>query len=210
MRQAIGNRMAFLATFLVLIGVVVLGSTVAAQVTEHVQWDPTQPVAWHLFIGSPPADAHLQAEAAAIHMTLSWSVSYTIDYDRTRKQWYGYVDQSSIKATNTMEPSLSWVVPKGEASSVLAHEQRHFDLNEAYRRKLVCLLAQPRSTGTTADSARSALSEKINAAASQLLDKLSDMQATYDKETVHGTNHQMQASWGADIDAWLANPMQAP
>ncbi len=210
MRQAIRQRVALLVAFLVFVGIAICGVLVTAQVTEHVPWDPMRPVAWHMFLGPLPLDAHLQVEAAAIHMTLNWSVSYTIDYDRMRKEWYGYVDKSSIKVTNTMEPLLSWVVPQGEAASVLIHEQRHFDLNEVYRRKFACLLAQPRVIGTTADNARAALREKINSTASQILDKLSEMQATYDRETAHGTDSAMQASWGANIDAWLVDPMQAP
>jgi len=152
----------------------------------------------------------MQAEAAAIHMTLNWSVSYVIDYDRQRGAWYGYVDKSMINVTNTMEPLLSWAASHGTTADVLNHEQRHFDLNEVYARKLKILLSRPRVTGATTDEVRTSLRKTINDTASAVLDMASQMQSLYDVETAHGTKPDMQASWAAKIDAWLANPMQAP
>jgi len=198
-------------TVVVLMLVWLAPSAVAiAQVPEHVPWSVDQPISWQLFLAPYPQDGCMQAEAAAIHMTLNWSVSYVIDYDRQRGAWYGYVDKSMINVTNTMEPLLSWAATQGKSADVLDHEQRHFDLNEVYARKLEILLARPRVTGATTDAVRTALRKEINATASAVLDTASQMQSRYDEETAHGTDAAVQANWAAKIDAWLANPMQAP
>ncbi len=209
MRTAFVKQAAFVLVIFMAIGLV---ATVAgiAQVPEHVPWSADQPISWQFFLAPYPQDGCLQAEAAAIHMTLNWSVSYVIDYDTQNGNWYGYVDSSMTKVTNTMEPSLSWAASQGKTADVLNHEQRHFDLNEVYARKLGILLERPRVTGATTDEVRSALRKQINAVASAVLDKASQMQSLYDNDTAHGTNAAVQASWAAKIDAWLMNPMQAP
>jgi len=181
-----------------------------AQAPEHVPWAADQPVTWQLFLAPYPQDGSLQAEAAAIHMTINWSVSYVLDYDRAHNNWYGYVDPSMISVTNTMEPLLSWAAADGKTPDVLNHEQRHFDLNEVYARKLEVLLARPRVTGATTDEARSSLRKAINDIAAAVLDMASRMQSQYDDETAHGTRPDVQANWAARIDAWLADPLQAP
>ena len=208
-------RIAFLGrAVLVLVILMTTGLGVAigavSQVPEHVPWAADQPVTWQLFLSPYPQDGCIQAEAAAIHMTLNWSVSYVIDYDRLKRTWYGYVDKPLITVTNTMEPFLSWASSQGKTQDVLNHEQRHFDLYEIYARKLRILLTRPRVTGATTDEVRISLRKTINDTASAVLDMASQMQSLYDDETAHGTNAAMQANWAAKIDAWLASPMQAP
>jgi len=209
MRIAFIKRVVFLFVMLVAVGLIEPIS-VTAQVPEHVPWSDSQPISWQLFLAPYPQDGCMQAEAAAIHMTLNWSVSYVIDYERSGGTWYGYVDRSMIEVTNTMEPLLSWAASHGTTADVLSHEQRHFDLNEVYARKLSSLLALPRATGTTTDEVRTTLKKRINDTASAVLETVSQMQSLYDDETVHGTNATIQASWATRIDGWLADPMQAP
>jgi hypothetical protein len=209
MQTALGKRTALMLIVVMIAGsVMTIGAT--AQVPEHVSWGAGQPISWGLFLAPYPQDGCLQAEAAAIHMTINWSVSYVIDYDRNRGAWYGYVDESMINVTNTMEPSLSWAASQGRSANVLDHEQRHFDLNEVYARKLLSLLALPHALGTGKDEVRTALRKEINVAAAAVLDMASQMQSLYDDETAHGMNADVQANWAAKIDAWLAIPLQAP
>jgi len=209
MRNLLNGRVVLLLLFLV--ATVLTATTgVIAQVPEHVPWSADQPITWQLFLSPYPQDGCLQAEAAAIHMTIKWSVSYVIDYDRLKGTWYGYVDKPLIKVTNTMEPLLSWAATQGKSADVLNHEQRHFDLNEVYARKLAARLAAPHVTGATTDEVRTALKKEINTTASAVLDMASQMQSRYDDETAHGMNAAGQASWAAKIDTWLANRTQAP
>jgi len=205
MRTALSKRAALIIVILLF---VVAGNRATAQVPEHVPWDADHPITWSLFIAPYPQDGCLQAEAAAIHMTINWSVSYVLDYDRAHGNWYGYID--AISVINTMEPRLSWAAAQGKSADVLSHEQRHFDLNEVYACKLKVLLTRPRVTGETKDAVRIALRKEINATAALVLDTASQLQSRYDDETAHGTNAAVQASWAVKIDTWLANPLQAP
>ena len=209
MRTALHERAVLLVV--VLMSVWLVPSAAAfAQAPEHVPWCASQPISWSLFLAPYPEDGALQAEAAAIHMTINWAVSYVLDYDRAHNNWYGYVDPSMISVTNTMEPFLSWAAADGKTPDVLNHEQRHFDLNEVYARKLEALLARPRVTGATTDEVRKSLRKAINDTAAAVLDMAARMQSQYDDETAHGTRPDVQASWAAKIDTWLVNPLQAP
>jgi len=209
-KQVALNRRVVLLLVILMATVLAMTTGVIAQVPEHVPWSADQPITWQLFLSPYPQDGCLQAEAAAIHMTLNWSVSYVIDYDTLKGTWYGYVDKPLITVTNTMEPLLSWAATQGKSADVLNHEQRHFDLNEVYARKLAARLAVPHVTGATIDAVRTALKKEINTTASAVLDMASQMQSLYDEETAHSTNGNMQASWAAKIAAWLASPTQAP
>ena len=209
MRNMFNGRMV-LVVMLFVATVLTMTTGVIAQVPEHVPWSADQPITWQLFLSPYPQDGCLQAEAAAIHMTLNWSVSYVIDYDTLKGTWYGYVDKPLITVTNTMEPLLSWAATQGKSADVLNHEQRHFDLNEVYARKLTAHLDAPHVTGATTDAVRTALKKEINATAAAVLDMASNMQSLYDEETAHGTNAVVQASWAAKIDDWLTSPLQAP
>ena len=209
MRTALHERAVLLVVVLMSVWLVPSAATFA-QAPEHMPWCASQPISWSLFLAPYPQDGSLQAEAAAIHMTINWSVSYVLDYDRAHNNWYGYVDPSMISVTNTMEPLLSWAAADGKTADVLNHEQRHFDLNEVYARKLEILLARPRVTGATTDEVRSSLRKAINDTAAAVLDMAARMQSRYDDETAHGMRPDEQANWAAKIDAWLANPTQAP
>jgi len=90
-----------------------------------VPWCETTPISWELFQGPAPADALHRNEAAAIHMTIRWHARYSAA--SRGRTWIGCVE--SVSVTNTMEPSLSWVIPGKADDRVLAHEQAHFDLN---------------------------------------------------------------------------------
>ncbi len=186
------------------------GTGLASGTAQEVIWSETLSIHWALFLASPPPDAALRTEAAAIHMTVRWSLSYVARYNESIRSWAGTIDRSSLNVTNTMEPYLSWVVPGKECETTLNHEQRHFDLNEVYRSKLDLSLSCLTATGASAEITKKLLHEKIDATANEILGALREMQARYDRETSHGMNSAEQARWGAMIDTWLANPNQIP
>lgn len=177
---------------------------------DDVPWCHTAPISWDHFRGVPPPDAHARSKAAAIHMTVRWSLSFIVEYNQRSRRWNGYVEEASLVVTNTMQPSLSWVIPGKDSAAVLNHEQRHFDLNEIYRRKLLAGLSRVRGDGGSSEEVRTALNRAIAATAEQILNALAEAQALYDVETAHGTNPTMQAIWDERIDTWLAdsNPQE--
>lgn len=186
------------------------GTNLASGTAQGVMWDEALYIHWGLFLAPPPHDAALRTEAAAIHMTVRWSLSYVARYNTSTRSWEGEIDRSSLNVINTMEPSLSWVVPGKECATTLNHEQRHFDLNEVYRRKLDLSLSRLTATGASAEITKKLLKERIDATANQVLDALQAMQSRYDRETAHGMNSAEQSRWDGMIDAWLADSNQAP
>jgi len=197
---------------LFIVSALVCASVAAPPATalQEVAWTASRPICWEYFRGEPPQDAHARTEAAAIHITVRWSLLFVIEYNQRTHRWNGSVEQTSIKVTNTMEPSLSWVVPGKEFPMVLNHEQRHFDLNEVYRRKLLLALSRLAADGKSAESVGKALRQAIDTTAGQVLESLRQIQDLYDTETVHGTDQVEQAKWNKMIDTWLNDPDQAP
>ncbi len=204
MRKRVGILQGVVGLFLVVL------SVCAAVVPQEIPWSAHQRVAWDDFLGSPPPEAAAQAEAAAIYMTIRWSVSYAVTQDLRTGRWGGSVDLDSIDVSNTMQPHLSWAVSGKEVASVLLHEQGHFDLNEVYARRLVSALGTVGAQGATAEQAKVALKAAIDATAAQILDALQVAQKRYDAQTVHGTDPQAQDQWDARIRAWLLDPSLAP
>jgi hypothetical protein len=186
------------------------GGNLTSGVAQEVMWVSESPIHWEFFLAPPPPDAAARTEAAAIHMTIRWSLAYVVAYDARTRSWKGTIDRSTIEVTNTMEPFLSWVVPGKESADILNHEQRHFDLNEVYRRKLLAALEQISAQHESAEETKAALKQEIDATVQKILDKLKEMQEIYDVETAHGSDRTGQTTWDERIDAWLANPNQAP
>ncbi len=171
-----------------------------------IPWDAATPLTWDLFQATPPADAVHRTEAAAIHMAIRWHASYSVTL--SVGSWRGHVQ--SVTITNTMEPSLSWVVPGKADGRILSHEQAHFDLNEVYRRKLETLLACIQAQSATKEGVIDVLNAALHRRANEVLLQLRAAQARYDAEAGHGNNPAGQARWEAQIAAWLLNPTAAP
>jgi predicted secreted Zn-dependent protease len=139
-------------------------------------------------------------------MMIEWRASYSLTSNGG--DWTGHVQ--SVTVTNTMQPSLSWVVSGKATASVLEHEQAHFDLNEVYRRKLEAVLPCLQAKQATKQGVIDALNTSLHQKANEILAQLQVAQARYDAETRHGNDTAGQARWEAQIAAWLLNPTAAP
>ncbi len=173
-------------------------------------WSANRPLTWDDFKGHPPEGAEEGDEAAKIAMGLGYSFKV-----RTWKEggkWKAHLTE--VTTTNTMKRSESWVVPGEKTPALLNHEQKHFDLNEVYRRlldaalqKLVCNLE---ATGDTEEEAKANLEKKLDEALAPFRKKCEEVQEQYDRETDHGRNAEKQAEWDKRIAGWLADPKTAP
>jgi len=187
------------------------GAGSAASPTAPIAWDATRPLTWSEFRGPPPADAALRCEAAAIAMTLGWYATCTISNDPQSGRWRAAVDDALLSVTNTMDPLRSWVALSAQRGDILRHEQRHFDLNECYRRRLKSALLGLEREGPTADAAEQALQAALNQTAQRVLAEANDAQSRYDTLTAHGVDAAGQAQWDALIVSWLTGvPMALP
>jgi len=180
-----------------------------AQSTPLVPWDADTLLTWSSFQGTPPSNASQLAEVAAIHMTVKWHADFSVCAHRSGGySWLGTVQD--VVVSNTMNPRFSWVISSKATPAVLHHEQLHFDLNEAYRRKLELELSSVQVQGTTGQGTLDALDAKIKQTAKLILDDLSAMQTRFDQETSNGQNLVAQAQWEANIATWLVNPALVP
>jgi len=170
-------------------------------------WDLTRPISWADFWAPPPPDTARQG-VAAIAMSLQYSVQYSAARDPATGAWRARA--SSLVVTNAMERDRSWVVPAHATAAVLNHEQRHFDLNEVYRRILESALAIVVGSGFTPQAAEAQFMAKVEAVFQRVTDLNSEMQARYDRETNHGRDAGQQAEWDKKIAAWLLDPRLAP
>ena len=186
-----------------------LGEPHRASPSDAITWDPTRPIEWEHFRGTPPAETLRIDEVAVIHLTIRWFVQYELAYDSGSERWKGTILRDTLQVTNTMDPQQSWVIREKTTDEALHHERGHFDLNEVYRRKLFALLSQLRVFEQSLERARSALQEAIAETANRILDVLEGVQAAYDQDTAHGTNRQAQANWEQRIADWLNSPARA-
>lgn len=178
-----------------------------AAASDGIPWNLACPVSWSLFQGAAPSDATQRNEPAAIHMTIQWRASF-VTTSTNGRTWTARVD--SVTVTNTISPSRSWHVPSKVTQDILEHEQAHFDLNEAYRRKLEAVLPCVQAQASSQQGSIDAVHAATCAAADEILEMLVVMQTRYDGETRHGMDRNAQADWEAQIARWLREPLAIP
>lgn len=170
-------------------------------------WSAGRPISWDDFWAAPPPHPARQG-AAGIGMSLLYTVEYAATRDPAAGTWRAKA--ASLVVTNAMERDRSWVVPGYTTPAVLNHEQRHFDLNEVYRRALEAALANTVGVGLTAQVAGDDFLTKAEAIFQRVQVRNSEAQAWYDRETDHGRDAARQAEWDKRIAAWLLDPRLAP
>lgn len=103
--------------------------------------------------------------------------------------------QSQVEAYAVMDKDLSGAAPGASSPELLAHEQLHFDITEAFARRLVPRLDPIEGTGRDARSAVEDLQRKLQEAYDQANKELLAYQNSYDAETRHGTRRKVQKKW---------------
>lgn len=97
-----------------------------------------------------------------------------------------------VTITPYFNKATSWFKPAGRSTRVLAHEQTHFDITAI---KACELVAAIRKASFTQDNYVKLLEELQMKNAQES----NDEEVLYDKETVHGTIADIQASWEKKI-----------
>ncbi|MBC7093410.1 GYD domain-containing protein [Candidatus Bipolaricaulota bacterium] len=179
----------------------------AAEV-DRLPWSTTRPLTWDDFRGPPPQDTAGRAQAAQLHLALTYSLQYELWFDRASGMWRARI--ASLAVTNVMDKTKSWVYPDKKTDVLLNHEQKHFDLGEVYRRVLERSLWRAAGEGATREAAEQDLNTKIGDTSRQILDVHARVQDQYDRETDHGRHAEKQAEWDKRIAEWLADPAKAP
>lgn len=143
-------------------------------------WTATRSLSWDDFQGAPnPA-----SKAAA----------QTVYEIQARAACEG--DRQTYSVTVLFLPGESWIRPDQRVPRTLAHEQGHFDLGEVTARRLrAALRTIARPCGTP------------NAPFTELVGDFqrrdAELQRSYDRQTLFGTDSESQRRWEAQIESWL-------
>ncbi len=164
-------------------------------------WRADRPITWDDFWAPPPADRDPQ-DAAGIAMVLDYQLEPVVTQEG--REWRARV--ASLVVTAAMERDRSWALADRRTAAGLAHEQRHFDLAELYRRLLEAALRGLSGTGSSAHEATQHLLNQARSVFHEVMDRHSAVQAQYDRETNHGRDPTRQAEWDRRISDWLRDP----
>ncbi len=93
-------------------------------------------------------------------------------------------------------PGQSWIKPPQRVARILAHEQGHFDLAEVSGRRLRAELASLDLPCASGNDAFKALVADTNR-------RDGDLQRSYDRQTMFGTDIPAQRTWESRIKSWL-------
>ncbi len=149
------------------------------------------------FQGSPPEPPPVKDNIKMVANTMC-VVRYSYRL-RTHSQRDGTwtAELVSFDCFSAVEPAKCWnLVP--ESSRVLDHEQGHFDVAEIFARRMqqrfdeLMTGKNLATNGRTERAAREALEKEIKRVTEEAYSELAKVQATYDKETAHGTRPRAQ------------------
>jgi hypothetical protein len=123
-------------------------------------------------------------ESAHIH----YAINYEVEFDEGNLK---------IEIKCYMIKEKSNVIKGEETDYLLNHEQKHFDLQEVFARKIRKRYLE--KTDYIFDNLQKDLNDIFN----DEISKSHELQALYDAETDHSINVEKQNEWNAKISNWL-------
>lgn len=160
--------------------------TAAAQLPENRHTWREQPLQWEDFQGTPESGNPFHANTSS-GLSYSWSLKTSVAGQ-----------ELNYKVESFFNPDLSWVKPGKESLHLLAHEQLHFDITELHARKLRAAMEEfdVRKARDVKQTLK-ALYQRIDA-------EREKMQRSFDAETKHSQEKEMQQKWQDFVKAELA------
>ena len=151
--------------------------------SDRISWDKDQQLKWDDFKGVPDNSNELDA-----YTMLGISLEVMGQKD-------GQVDMGVF---GYFEKNKSWVKVDEKTDYLLAHEQKHFDLCEIYRRKLIQTLEAKKTYSFDT------FSDQIGKIFNQVFEDYTKEQARYDEETNHSQKKEAQKRWNKFISKELS------
>lgn len=145
-----------------------------------IEWSPSYKLQWSDFQGKSnhrTSAAAVTASGISFGFSVKYSGSRVVDFS-TEVHAHFYIEES-------------WYRPEKANSHILKHEQLHFDITELHVRKLRQRISRLKVSNTIKAELRK-LQNEVNA-------ELKIMQDSYDKETSHSRNFEVQAKWDVFI-----------
>lgn len=143
---------------------------------EVIVWRDDLRLTWNQFKAAPKTD---RAAAALTASGITFEFSTSESDER--------IVSFKAKVVAHFYPNKSWYIKEQSDAHILAHEQLHFDLTELYARKFRKQISNLKVSNSLKNELRS-LHETINK-------ELAITQNTYDRETDHSINKELQAKW---------------
>lgn len=159
--------------------------TDAKKYESTIEWSKDRKLTWDDFKGDVPENKINTRFAAETASELKFQTNTAL----TAKAIKYFVN-------NTFDCYKSWVKDEGRNDYVLNHEQRHFDLSEIYKRKLLKELNNSTNNRSNFNSNTETIFYRIHG-------ELNEKQQDYDRQTEHGINEEKQKEWNGYIDLQL-------
>jgi len=112
------------------------------------------------------------------------------------------VDGPAFRVSVRFLPGQSWIKPPQRVARILAHEQGHFDLAEVSARRLRAELASLDLPCAAGNDAFKELVAETNR-------RDGDLQRSYDRQTMFGTDTTAQRQWESRIKSWIRAETQS-
>ena len=156
-----------------------VSATLAQEAGEAIlTWSASRKLTWSDYKASP----NPKSDAAA-----TTSTSLSIDYHISGSQF-------SYTIKSWFSRSRSWV--RNQTDHILSHEQGHFDIAEAYARKLHKRMSAYRFN-------KNNYQKELNRIYNEVADEKAAVQQQYDRETRHSIDEVKQAEWLKKISRLL-------
>ena len=167
---------------------------------DHATETTYRAVTWEDFKGKgkrPPGFNRWQTGTFA-HIATTLRVSrYRIQDREEGGEWRSRA--VGIRPYAIMNKDFSAVQHGSRNAYTLDHEQLHFDIAEAFARRLAVELAAIEGRGPTREQARADLARRIREGLESGLRELGELQSRYDGETAHGMRKKRQKKWAAEV-----------
>lgn len=147
-----------------------------SQPENSIPWSGPSDLSWNDFNGKVDSNSKYQA-------ITTWGISYSFSKN---------IDgQNKVKIISYFDKNESWVNSNHMTSSLLTHEQQHFNLAEIYTRLLLKKIKKLDSNKIHPD--------KISILYSHIINNCIIEQERYDKDTEHGLIKESQLKWQKNI-----------
>ena len=168
---------------------------------------PYGPISKDDFKAEPPPESEDEEEPEAAEIAMG--VGYDAEPGTPTRTGTTYTATVGTLTTYAvMDRNSSWMRPgpgDPDYPRLLNHEQKHFDLAQAFAKKLKRVLEGLVGTGTTPAAAIADLKQKMDKTYEEVKAEWDKVDKQYDEETKHGTDAAKQQEWDNKIAGWVQN-----
>ncbi len=186
------------------------GDVLGAPSFDHATETTYRAVTWEDFRGKgsrPPGWNRWQRGSFAHIATALRVGKYRIEDRQEGDEWLA--SAAGIRPYAIMNKDFSAVRHGARNAYTLDHEQLHFDLAEAFARRLAVELAPLEGHGATRQQAHADLTRRLRERLDAAMRELGELQDRYDGETEHGERRKKQKKWAAEVPEMFRQATEA-